>query len=628
MNNVIENFPLHVFHEGRNRKAYEYLGLHKTVHNGKDAMVIRVWAPNARAISIVGDFCDWDTKKHKLQKISGGVWEAYIEEVFPVFTQYKLYIKGCDGSKKYKCDPYAFHAETRPGTASKYYDISGFKWTDTEWVEQSKTKSHYESPVNIYEVHVGSWKTYSDGNNFSYKKLTKELIPYVKEMGYTHIELMPLSEYPYDRSWGYQVTGYFCPTSRYGEPKEFMNFVNECHLNGIGVIMDWVPAHFPKDEPGLARFDGSCCYEYEDSRKGEHKEWGTLVFDYGRAEVVSFLISSANFWLQEYHIDGLRVDAVASMLYLDYNRNDGEWIANKYGENQNLEAVEFMKLLNEAVFEDNPNVMMIAEESTAWPMVTKPPFMGGLGYNYKWNMGWMNDMLKYMSIDPLYRKHNHDNLTFSFLYAFSENYVLPISHDEVVHGKSSLFGKMFGLTEKEKYDALRCFVSYMTAHPGKKLLFMGTELAQHDEWNFEKELQWGLLQYEEHQKAHHFFKSINKFYLEHSELWELDFSWDGFAWISNDDFEQGIISFRRMNKQGNELIAICNFLPTQRDDYKIGVPKKGVYREIFNSDSTEFGGSGVTNGSAIKSKNAPMHGLEQSVSLTLPGNSVIFIEIK
>jgi len=622
INNNPNDFPLYLFYQGKNYESYKFFGVHIRKKGRGKIFTFRVWAPNAVSVSVVGDFNNWDRNSDKMELIADGVWEAEITRLNQ-FDAYKYSIETKDGRILMKADPYAHHFETRPGTASKIFE-SSYEWNDAEWFEKKKENIIYKSPVNIYEVHLSSWKKYPDDNFLDYTSFAKEIIPYLKKMSYTHIEFMPLTEYPYDGSWGYQVTGFFAPTSRHGTPDDMRKMIDLFHEAGIGVILDWVPAHFPKDEAGLYEFDGTCCYEYTDDRKKEHKAWGTRVFEYGRAEVCSFLISSANYWFDEFHVDGLRVDAVASMLYLDYDRRDGEWTANINGGNENLEAVEFLQHLNEAVFSKHPDALMIAEESTAWPLVTRPTDIGGLGFNFKWNMGWMNDMLSYMSLDPIYRAFNHDKLTFSFFYAFSENYILPISHDEVVYGKCSMINKMPG-TDEQKFSSYRAFLAYMTAHPGKKLLFMGQEFGQEKEWNFKEQLDWGILEREQNKNLLKFTEKLNKFYVSNPPLWENDDSWNGFSWISNDDYKQSVIAFRRIDDNDEEIIAVCNFVPVERKDYRIGVPFKGRYKLVFNTDAEEFGGSGVTE-TSFKSEAEPMHGFDDSISMTLAPLSVIYLK--
>ena len=614
------SIPLYLFHEGTNAKAYEYLGAHP-VDGG---VCFRVWAPNVQWAGVAGDFNGWQPDKTPMTKISSGVWECFVDGVNR-YDAYKYYFRTADGREFYKSDPFAFHCETRPGTASKYYGELDFDWSDKGWLRKRKKADIYSSPMNIYEVHAGSWQLYNDGNPLSYRDLADRLIPYVKDMGYTHIELLPVMEYPFDGSWGYQVTGYFAPTSRYGTPEDFAYFVNAAHNAGIGVILDWVPAHFPKDTYGLYEFDGGACYEYADPRKGEHLQWGTRVFDYGKPEVQSFLVSSAMFWISEYHIDGLRVDAVASMLYLDYGRDDGNWIPNCHGGRENLEAVAFLKKLNESVFREHGDVLMIAEESTAWPMVSRPTYLGGLGFNFKWNMGWMNDCLRYFSLDGLARKFNHDCLTFSFFYAFSENFVLPISHDEVVHGKCSLINKMPG-TYEEKFAGVRSFLGYMMSHPGKKLLFMGCEFGQFIEWNYKQQLDWLLLDYEAHRQLKSYVSALNKFYLANSPLREIDNSWEGFSRIVSDDSSNSVVAYIRRDKKENELIALCNFTSVTRQKYRIGVPKPGTYRVVFSSALPEFGGKGESTVGSVRAKKKPMHGYEYSIELDIEGLSCMYIK--
>lgn len=619
-----EDLPLYLFHKGENFKAYDLLGCHKTTQDGQDGFIFRVWAPHAKSVRVVGDFNQWDyNKAPEMHKLSDGVFSCFIAGV-AIYDAYKYYIETQNGKFCYKSDPYGYHMETRPGTASKVYDLDGFRWTDARYFANKKRHNQFRQPTNIYEVQLGSWRKTDQDECFSYQHLADTLVPYVKEMGYTHIELMPVTEYPYDPSWGYQVTGYYAPTSRYGTPHAFMYFVNACHEAGIGVILDWVPAHFPKDANGLYEFDGDCCYEYQDELKKEHKDWGTRVFDYGRNEVLCFLISNAMFWLERYHIDGLRVDAVASMLYLDYGRQ--QYQPNRDGGNQNLEAIEFLKKLNSTLLSTYPERSITAEESTAFPMVTKPPYDGGLGFSYKWNMGWMNDILEYMQADPLFRKGLHDKITFSLTYAFSENYVLPMSHDEVVYGKYSMARKMPGDYD-QKFDNLRAFYGFMMGHPGKKLLFMGSEFGQLDEWNFATQLNWDLLDYPKHQQMQTYVRDLNHFYLEQTPLWQNDDDWNGFHWICHDDSANSVISFRRMDAKGKELICVCNFCPVTRTSYRIGVPHWGLYQAVLCSDDKQYGGTGVT-ASAVKSEAIEAHGYPYSIEITAPQMSCTYYKVK
>ena len=620
------DLPVYLFKQGNNCEAYRFFGAHQKERAGEMGVEFRVCAPHAAAISVVGDFNSWKPGSHPMKKVDDdSIWELFIPGI-KEFDVYKYCVTTRGGDLVFKSDPYAFHTETRPSNGSKVYNIDNFVWHDADWQASQKTKDAINGPMNIYEMHAGSWKMQEGDKPYNYSELADLLIPYIQEMGYTHVELLPVMEYPFDGSWGYQVSGYFAPTSRYGTPKDFMAFVDKLHQAGIGVIMDWVPAHFPKDQFGLYMFDGEPCYEDPNPRRGEHKEWGTMVFDFGRKEVESFLISSALFWLEQYHIDGLRVDAVASMLYLDYNRRDGEWEPNKNGGKENLEAVAFLQKLNTTVLGRHPEKYMIAEESTAWPMVTKPASDGGLGFNFKWNMGWMNDMLSYMKTDPLFRSGNHNKVTFSFFYAFSENFVLPISHDEVVHGKCSLINKMPGEYEA-KFANLRTFYGYMMAHPGKKLLFMGQEFGQFAEWNEMKPLDWMLLDYDKHKELQLYVKTLNQFYKDHPAFWQVDYSWEGFQWIVPDDFQQSVVAFLRKDAAGKQILVVCNFNPVLREKYTMGAPVSGTYKEILNSDDVEFGGAGTVHNKSVRSKKKPMHGFDQSITLALPPMSTLYFEV-
>lgn len=581
------DFDAYLFHEGTYYKSYEFLGSHSIELDGKELVSFVVWAPRAKEVFLMGDFNHWNESSLPLKRIkNSGLWNICVPDV-KEYDMYKYRIISYDNQERIKADPYAFHAEERPYTASKYYNLKGYNWTDHKWIENRDKQNNLKSPMAIYEVNLLSWKKNSNNSEYSYRDLADELIPYVKKMGYTHIELMPIMEHPYDGSWGYQITGYFAPTSRFGTPKDFMYFVNQCHRKGIGVILDWVPVHFCKDDHGLSKFDGTYCFESSDYIKRENEQWGTINFDFSKPEVLSFLISNAVYWHDYYHIDGLRIDAVAYMLYLDFTGKD---IKNDYGERENLEAIEFIKKLNTVILEYFPHTMMIAEESTAWANVTKPIQHEGLGFNYKWNMGWMHDILEYMKTDPLFRKGNQKALTFPLVYAFSENYILALSHDEVVHGKKSLLDKMPGSYE-DKFANLRLFYLYMYAHPGKKLLFMGGEFGQFIEWNEWQELDWHLLDYEKHSKLSTFVAELNQFYKKEDCLYSLDTSPEGFSWIEHENHNESIISFERIGANGDKLICIFNFTPLERKIYPVGVSEKGKYKTLVNSDHKRYGGN-------------------------------------
>ncbi len=610
--NPIE-YPIYLFHQGTNYNAYSVMGAHFAEVNGEKGVVFRTWAPNASSVAVVGDFSGWDNYANVMKRISdGGVYELFISGI-KQYDTYKFAVTH-DNKTVLKADPYAFHAETPSDTASKVYDLSGYVWGDDDFIKSRVPV--YDKPVNIYELNLASWKKYDNGDYYTYRALADELVDYVIDMGYTHLELMPISEYPFDGSWGYQVTGYYAVSSRFGTPHDFKYFVDSCHKKGLSVILDWVPAHFPKDQHGLYLFDGTPCYEDSIPCRREHKSWGTHVFDWGRNEVKSFLISNALFFLDEYHIDGLRVDAVASMLYLDYDRKDGEWLPNIHGGNYNLEAIEFFKTLNTEVFARFPNALMIAEESTAFPMITKPADVGGLGFNFKWNMGWMNDVLSYMSTDPYFRSGNHNKITFSMYYAFSENFVLPISHDEVVHGKKSLLDKMPGSIE-EKFANLRAFNSYMFAHPGKKLNFMGNEFGQFKEWAYKEGLEFFMLKYEMHKKLQNFNRNLYNLYKNTPALYEIENSWDGFQWISPDEKDNNIISFERKDKSGKTVVVIINFSGNEYCKYRLGV-EKGNYELLLNTDDKKYGGSGKVRKKRYVTVKRAAHFKENSIMIKLP----------
>ncbi|MGM0549232.1 MAG: 1,4-alpha-glucan branching protein GlgB [Bacillota bacterium] len=623
--NYPDDYNRYLFHQGRHYESYNFLGAQPEQKAGKNGFRFSVWAPNAEKVSVIGDFNDWDQNQNPMQQIKdSGIWTTFVEKAENKMY-YKYWLKGQKGLSRIKTDPYAQRQEKPPKTASQIYLTEAYKWEDQKWLKKRKNSKPHREALSIYEIHLGSWKQ-NEGEFLNYKEIAQKLIPYLNKMGFTHVELMPLTEYPFPGSWGYQTTGYFALTSRYGTPEDFMYFVDQLHQNDIGVIMDWVPSHFCKDDHGLRLFDGTALYESSDPKRAENIQWDTLNFDFAQNEVWSFLISSANYWLDKFHIDGLRVDAVSNMLYLNYEKDDGQWAANEYGGFENLEAVEFIKELNTEMFKLHPGILMIAEESTSWPLVTAPVDEGGLGFNFKWNMGWMNDTLDYMEKDPLYRKWEHNKLTFSSMYSQSENYLLPLSHDEVVHGKKSLLDKMPG-DYWQKFANLRLLFTYMYAHPGKKLIFMGGEFGQFIEWDYQKALDWLLLEYKKHKQCQEFIQELNQVYKKEKALWELDSEENGFQWIEADDYEQSVISFIRKSENSNQqIVVILNFTPVPRDNYCIGVPKPGSYELLLNSDQKVFGGSDYETMARTKTKNKALHGFKHSINIDLPPLAGLYLK--
>jgi 1,4-alpha-glucan branching enzyme len=625
----LTDFDKHLFNEGTHERVYEKFGAHPLEVEGKKGVAFAVWAPNARKVSLIGDFNGWDGDSHPMHSSDAGIWTLFVQDL-QEFTVYKYRITAPEGQVFDKSDPYCFAMEERPRTGSVVVDLNRYQWHDEAWMISRKERQSLQSPISIYEIHLGSWRKVPDeqwGMRYlTYRELAEVLIPYVLDMGYTHIEMLPIAEHPFEGSWGYQVLGFFAPTSRFGTPEDFMFFIDQCHRNNLGVILDWVPAHFPKDGSGLNYFDGTHLYSHFDPRQGEHQDWGTLIFNYGRNEVRTFLISNALFWLDKYHIDGLRVDAVASMLYLDYSREEGQWIPNKYGGRENLDAISFLQKTNEVVHGCFPGILTIAEESTSWPMVTRPTYLGGLGFSLKWNMGWMHDTLGYMREDPLFRRFYHNLMTFGMLYAFHENFILPLSHDEVVHGKGSMVNKMPG-DEWQKFANLRAYYGFMWGYSGKKLLFMGGDFAQWQEWDHDKGIEWGALEAPNHLGVKRFVRDLNLIYRSEPALYENDFDWDGFSWIDTSDTDNSVFSFIRYDRsRQNFLIVVSNFTPVVRQFYRIGVPVPGRYRELLNSDKDIYWGSGIFSGEDMVSQEIATHGYPHSLVLTLPPLATIYIK--